>query len=238
MTSARLKCRGDTFVARNTLCTRLTRTIPRACSRFDAASKFLIGVFGSQRDRRDAEELGRRRSPKSVGWNVLDHYTACADHGSFTNPHIRQDGAVRSNEDILLMTTLPLLFGLLGPQYKRVQMEVLRPMAIVADRDVGGMQFIEIYKLANQTFLLITTPRSRFSHGRKPYPPRPRKLFLRQVCRAEVVKVNGSYLSCALRKVDLRHGDLPRQWRTFVVSSVCRAISCCNSGPAVSTTAS
>jgi hypothetical protein len=63
-----------------------------------------------------------------------------------------------------------------------------------------------------QTLLPITTPRSRLRHGRKLCPPGATKAILLTSLPSRGGKVNGSYPSCALQKVDFRHGDLRRQW--------------------------
>ena len=106
------------------------------------ASKLNFGVRLSTRSlrRRGArtEEI-----PKERGANVPAHYTSCAGHGSLTNPHIRQDDAVRTDEDILFDDNSSVAFWPFGPPVGMSEGGVSRTDgAIVANRDFSGMQFI------------------------------------------------------------------------------------------------
>jgi len=120
----------------------------------DTMSKFLVSVLGSQRDFCNTEEFGRRRPPKSMGWNVSTHYTSCSDHRSFTNPHIRQDDAVRTDKDVLFDDNSSVAFWPSGPPVEVSEDGGSKADgAIVADRDVSGMQFVYVYKLADPDVL-------------------------------------------------------------------------------------
>jgi hypothetical protein len=89
-----------------------------------------------------------------MGWHVSAHDGTCAYDCSFTNPHVRQNDTVRSNEHVAFNDYFTVAFRPPGPPVKVSEDRGSKTNgAVVADRHSFGMQFVDIHELGNPNVL-------------------------------------------------------------------------------------
>jgi hypothetical protein len=82
--------------------------------------------------------------------HIPAYHGAGADDRSFADMDVRQDDAVRPNEHVLFNHNLPIAFRPLGSPVKVSEDGGSKTnSAIVADRNILRMQFIEIHELGD-----------------------------------------------------------------------------------------
>jgi len=85
-----------------------------------------------------------------VRGHIAAHYRTSSDHCSLTDSHIGQDDTVRSNENISFNYYFSVACRSPGPPIEVGKDRGPKAdCAVVADFDVRGMQFINVYKLAD-----------------------------------------------------------------------------------------
>jgi hypothetical protein len=89
-----------------------------------------------------------------MGWYVSAHDGACADDRSFTNPHVRQDDTVRSNEHVAFNYYFTVALRPPRPPVKVSEDGGPKTDgAVVADGHIIGMQLVDIDELGNKNVL-------------------------------------------------------------------------------------
>lgn len=86
--------------------------------------------------------------------NIFADYRAGFDHGAFANPYVRQDDAMRSDEDILVDNDCALVLITARPPVKMGKNSGAQPDgAVVSDGDAIGMAVIDVDEMREPDML-------------------------------------------------------------------------------------
>ena len=122
----------------------------RFYAQLQTCHKLFVLIFRRQWDSRHPQGFGRGRSPKGVRRHIATHHRTSPDHRPFTDSHIGQDDAVRPNKDVLFDHNFSVVRGSSGSRVKVGNYRCSEAdCAVISDRYVRGMYFINVYKLAN-----------------------------------------------------------------------------------------
>ncbi len=107
-------------------------------------------MLGSQRNRYFPQGFSGRRTPKRAGRHIASHDATRPDYRSFANSDVRQDHAVRPDEDIFFNDYFTVADW---PSGTRIKMGDDRCSetdgAVIPNRNVRWVQFIYVDKLAD-----------------------------------------------------------------------------------------
>lgn len=126
----------------------LARVMVDAVQRSHSLNEFFVGVLCRQRYCRGSKDLGCGWSPQCMRRNVSAHHRSGPDYGSFPNPHVGKNDAVRADKDVSLDDNRSLM-----PSAPRSPIEVGEDGraetygAIVSNEDVIGMTIVKINEM-------------------------------------------------------------------------------------------